>query len=265
MAATWSGVTRYPDRDPFDERNTPRTTRRRELADWFERTGHRTLSAAVKTGGKLCGRCREAPEPPPGLVKACDNRTPVSYWWVVDAVPCDGSHQCEAPQHVHGCYRSTFADEGNGITCSAPPADLVALPEPCPTCDGTGSIEGRNIASHDVCFDDWKLHGGNCHNGARLVEARQTCHGNTPGKPIWHCTACGGYPHPGTVLRGVGTLDIGEAIATFIGAAIPNPPHSTRTDIVVPVIDGYFAWQSPWEDLDLSPGQFVARWTEVQP
>ena len=42
---------------------------------------------------------------------------------------------------------------------------LVTIDMPCPTCKGTGSIEGRNIASYDVCFDDRDLHDGDCDAG----------------------------------------------------------------------------------------------------
>lgn len=48
---TWSGVTHYPKHttaDPFDERNVPHTSHRREFADWFDtRNGYRTVAAFI--------------------------------------------------------------------------------------------------------------------------------------------------------------------------------------------------------------------------
>jgi len=66
---------------------------------------------------------------------------------------------------------------------SIPPAWMVEAAKPCETCDGVGSIEGRNIASWDLCPD--------CSNGKRRFAITVPCDECDKGHVT--CPKCGNY------------------------------------------------------------------------
>jgi hypothetical protein len=57
------------------------------------------------------------------------------------------------------------------------PRAWLALTEPCDTCGGTGSIEGRNIASWDGCWD--------CVDGSKIIDLEEAVPCERGGDDIW--------------------------------------------------------------------------------
>jgi hypothetical protein len=91
---------------------------------------------------------------------------------VLGQMVCTGAHDCVAPTHIHGCYRSTPADEGrhgNGYVIPHPWLDAT---KPCETCGGLGwVVEGQTIgwpAGEQVQCPD-------CRDGHPIIDVRAKC------------------------------------------------------------------------------------------
>jgi hypothetical protein len=91
---------------------------------------------------------------------------------VLGQMVCTGAHDCVAPTHIHGCYRSTPADEGrhgNGYVIPHPWLDAT---KPCETCGELGwVVEGQTIgwpAGEQVQCPD-------CRDGHPIIDVRAKC------------------------------------------------------------------------------------------
>lgn len=157
--------------------------------------------------------------------------------WVMfgEGEPCpEGTHGGvvvqRSPHHEPELEGPCELCQGNGYR---PPVWMVEAAKLCETCDGVGSIEGRNIASWDLCPD--------CSNGKRRLAITVPC--DVCGRWWVHGKKCLGITVPELAVVEWGPLRV-------VGFGLDGDDDYVRLS------DGTKATPPP----DIDPQSLIGQW-----